>query len=40
MASTADGRRSVTMSINAQYGDSLLPKLRKVEERAVCAALA
>ena len=40
MAATADGRRSVTMSINTQYASSLLPKLRKVEERAVCAALA
>jgi D-alanyl-D-alanine carboxypeptidase len=40
MAATADGRRSVTFSINTQYSDGLLPKLRKVEERAVCAALA
>lgn len=40
MAATANGRRSVTFSINAQYADDLLPALRRAEERAVCAALA
>lgn len=40
MAATANGRRSVTFSINTQYTDTLLPRLRKAQERAVCAALA
>lgn len=40
LAASADGTRSVTFAINAQYSDSLLPALRKAEEKAVCAALA
>jgi D-alanyl-D-alanine carboxypeptidase len=38
-AATRDGRRSATVSINEQYPPALLPKLRRVEELAVCAAL-
>jgi D-alanyl-D-alanine carboxypeptidase len=40
MAATADGSRSVTFSFNKQYPPDLLPAMRKLEERAVCAALA
>jgi len=39
MAASADGRRSVTLSISTQYTEPLLPQLRAAEELAVCIAL-
>jgi D-alanyl-D-alanine carboxypeptidase len=43
VAATADGRRSVVVSINAQItpkvGEERFPELRKIYELAVCAAL-
>lgn len=40
IASTRDGRRSLTFTINEQYAEELLPQLRRAQVAAVCAALA
>lgn len=40
IAATRDGRRSVTFTINEQFTDELLPRLRRAQVAAVCAALA
>lgn len=40
IASTRDGRRSLTFTLNEQYSEELLPQLRKAQVAAVCAALA
>jgi D-alanyl-D-alanine carboxypeptidase len=40
IAATPNGRRSLTFTINEQFSEELLPKLRRTEEAAVCAALA
>lgn len=40
IASTRDGRRSLTFTLNEQYSDELLPRLRKAQVAAVCAAFA
>ena len=40
IASTRDGRRSLTFTITSQVSDELLPQLRRAQSRAVCAALA
>ena len=38
MAASEDGSKSVTFTINTQYGDELLPKIRAAEELAICEA--
>ena len=38
MAASEDGTKSVTFTINTQYGDELLPKIRAAEELAICEA--
>ncbi len=40
IASTRDGRRSLTFTLNEQYSEELLPRLRRAQVAAVCAALA
>lgn len=40
IAATADGRRSLTFTINSQLPDELIPRLRAAQAKAVCAALA
>jgi D-alanyl-D-alanine carboxypeptidase len=43
VAATPDGSRSVTVSVTAQLvprGSKVFPALRKLEETAVCTALA
>jgi D-alanyl-D-alanine carboxypeptidase len=39
IASTRDGRTSVTFTINTQISDDVLPTLRRARELAVCVAL-
>jgi D-alanyl-D-alanine carboxypeptidase len=39
IASTRDGRTSVTFTINSQVSDDVLPTPRRAEELAICAAL-
>ena len=40
IAATADGTRSMVFTISTQVSDELLPKLRAVEQQALCALLA
>lgn len=40
IAASRDGRRSLTFSITRQAGDKLIPRLRRAQAAAVCAALA
>ena len=39
IASTRNGQKSVTFSINTQAGESLIPALRRAQVKAVCLAL-
>jgi len=39
VASTRDGRKSVTFTINTQAGEDLIPALRRAQVQAVCLAL-
>jgi D-alanyl-D-alanine carboxypeptidase len=40
IAATRNGRRSLTFTINTQAPDELIPRLRRAQATAVCAALA